>query len=127
MPARPDIRILVVDDFATMRRILSNILRQLGYKNIEEASDGAIALSKLRESNFGFVITDWDMPNMSGIELLKTMRADEALKTIPVLMVTAEALKENVIEAVKAGVNNYIVKPFTADVMRQKMDKIFAA
>ncbi|MFP4379202.1 MAG: chemotaxis response regulator CheY [Candidatus Sumerlaeia bacterium] len=126
MAAPPDIKILVVDDFATMRRIIKNILKQLGYNNIDEADDGSSALSKLKASKFDFVITDWNMPNMSGLELVKAIRADDGLKSTPILMVTAEALKENIIEAVKAGVNNYIVKPFTAEVMKEKMDKVFS-
>jgi two-component system chemotaxis response regulator CheY len=126
MPAAPDMKILVVDDFATMRRIIKNILKQLGYNNIDEADDGSSALAKLKTGKFDFVITDWNMPNMSGLDLVKAVRADEALKGTPILMVTAEALKENIIEAVKSGVNNYIVKPFTAEVMKEKMDKIFS-
>jgi two-component system, chemotaxis family, chemotaxis protein CheY len=127
MPASLDIKILVVDDFATMRRIIKNILKQLGYNDLDEADDGAAAIAKLKSSKFDFVITDWNMPNMSGLELVKAIRSDENIKGIPILMVTAEALKENIIEAVKAGVNNYIVKPFTAEVMKEKIDKIFAA
>jgi two-component system, chemotaxis family, chemotaxis protein CheY len=127
MPASLDIKILVVDDFATMRRIIKNILKQLGYNDIDEADDGAAAIAKLKSTKFDFVITDWNMPNMSGLELVKAIRSDENIKSIPILMVTAEALKENIIEAVKAGVNNYIVKPFTAEVMKEKIDKIFVA
>ncbi|HBF34175.1 TPA: response regulator [Candidatus Sumerlaeota bacterium] len=127
MPASLDIKILVVDDFATMRRIIKNILKQLGYSDIDEADDGAAAIAKLKSAKFDFVITDWNMPNMSGLELVKAIRSDENIKGIPILMVTAEALKENIIEAVKAGVNNYIVKPFTAEVMKEKIDKVFAA
>ena len=127
MPASLDIKILVVDDFATMRRIIKNILKQLGYNDIDEADDGAAAIAKLKSIKFDFVITDWNMPNMSGLELVKAIRSDENIKGIPILMVTAEALKENIIEAVKAGVNNYIVKPFTAEVMKEKIDKVFAA
>lgn len=125
MAPSTEMKILVVDDFATMRRIIKNILKQLGYTNIEEADDGSSALAKLKSVKIDFVITDWNMPNMSGLELVKAIRADDALKATPILMVTAEALKENIIEAVKAGVNNYIVKPFTADVMKEKIDKIF--
>ena len=118
-------KFLVVDDFATMRRIIRNLLRQLGYSKIEEAEDGAVALRKLKSQPFDMVICDWNMPNMTGIELLREVRADDAIKDIPFLMVTAEAIKENIIEAVKAGVSDYIVKPFTADVLSSKIDAIF--
>ncbi|MEK7306546.1 MAG: chemotaxis response regulator CheY [Nitrospirota bacterium] len=118
-------KILIVDDFSTMRRIVRNILKQLGYSNIEEAEDGSVALTKLKLNMYGLVIADWNMPNMTGIELLKNMRSDSALKDIPVLMVTAEAKQENVIAAIQSGVNNYIVKPFTAEVLKEKIDKIF--
>jgi two-component system chemotaxis response regulator CheY len=118
-------KILVIDDFSTMRRIVKNILKQLGFENIEEAEDGAQAYSKLQKGGFGFVVSDWNMPNMDGIELLKKVRSDPALKETPFLMVTAEAEKEKVVEAIKSGVNNYIVKPFTAEVLKEKMDKIF--
>lgn len=118
-------KILVVDDFSTMRRIVKNVLKQLGYENIEEAEDGVQALSKLKAGKFDFMVTDWNMPNMEGIDLLKNLRADPELKNLPVLMVTAEAEKEKVVEAIKAGVNNYVVKPFTAEVLKEKMDKIF--
>lgn len=118
-------KILVVDDFSTMRRIVKNILKQLGFENIEEAEDGAQAYSKLKGGGFGFLVTDWNMPNMDGMELLKKVRSDVDLKGLPVLMVTAEAEKEKVVEAIKSGVNNYIVKPFTAEVLKEKMDKIF--
>lgn len=119
------IKILVVDDFATMRRIVKNILKQLGYENIEEAEDGAQGYNKLKSGGFGFVVSDWNMPNMDGLMLLKKVRSDPELKDIPFLMVTAEAEKEKVIEAIKAGVSNYIVKPFTAEVLKEKMDRIF--
>lgn len=119
------IKILVVDDFSTMRRIIKNILKQLGYENIEEAEDGAQAYNKLKSGGFGFVVSDWNMPNMDGLELLKKVRSDPELKDLPVLMVTAEAEKEKVIAAIKAGVSNYIVKPFTAEVLKEKMDRIF--
>ena len=125
MPANPDMKILIVDDFSTMRRIIKNILRQLGFSNVQEADDGTTALEKLQQEPFEFVILDWNMPKMTGIELLRTIRADSSLKHIPVLMVTAEAQKENVVEAVQAGVNNYIVKPFTADTMKDKIERIF--
>ena len=117
--------ILVVDDFATMRRIVRNILKQLGYENIHEADDGASAVEVLKREKIQFIISDWNMPQMSGIELLKTVRATEAWKDLPFLMVTAEGQKENVIEAVKNKVNNYIVKPFTPEVLMEKISKIF--
>jgi len=117
--------ILVVDDFATMRRIVKNILKQLGYENIHEADDGTSALEVLKREKIDFIISDWNMPQMSGIELLKTVRATEAWKDLPFLMVTAEGQKENVIEAVKNKVNNYIVKPFTPETLMEKISKIF--
>lgn len=119
------IPILVVDDFSTMRRIVKNCLRQLGFENVTEAEDGKIALDKLKSNKFEFIVSDWNMPNMMGIDLLRAVRSDEKLKTIPFLMVTAEAQKENIIEAAKAGVSNYIIKPFTADLLQQKMEAIF--
>lgn len=118
-------KILIVDDFSTMRRIIRNIMKQLGFTNVEEAEDGDVAFEKLKNSDYDFVITDWNMPNMTGLELLKSIRADERLKEMPVLLVTAEAEKENVVQAAQAGVNDYIVKPFTADVMQQKLQRIF--
>ena len=118
-------RILVVDDFATMRRIVKNILKQLGYENIVEAEDGKVALRVLENQQVDFIVSDWNMPNMSGLELLKAVRSDENLKGLPFLMVTAEALKENIVEAVKSGVSNYIVKPFTAETLKEKIEKIF--
>jgi two-component system, chemotaxis family, chemotaxis protein CheY len=120
-----NMKILTVDDFSTMRHIIRNMLRQLGYTNIVEAEDGAEALSLLHKDKVDFVISDWNMPNMGGLDLLKAMRADENLKPIPVLLVTAEAVKENVVEAVEAGVNNYVVKPFTAETLKEKIDAIF--
>jgi two-component system chemotaxis response regulator CheY len=117
--------ILIVDDFSTMRRIVKNCLKQLGFENITEAEDGTVALSKLENNEFKFIISDWNMPNMMGIDLLKAVRSNDKLKTIPFLMVTAEAQKENVLEAAKAGVSNYIIKPFTADVLQTKMEAIF--
>ena len=126
MPADKSMNILVVDDFSTMRRIVKNILRQLGFTNIIEADDGTTALAKLKSEKIDFVITDWNMPKMTGMELLKEIRADAGLKHLPVLMVTAEALQENIISAVKAGVNNYIVKPFDAQTLSAKIDKIFS-
>ena len=121
----PGIRILIVDDFSTMRRIIRNILKQLGFENVEEAENGADAYEKLDGDKYDFVITDWNMPVMDGIGLLKKIRTDPAMKTLPVLMVTAEAEKDKVVAAIQAGVNNYIVKPFTAEVLKEKMDKIF--
>lgn len=125
MPADPNMKIMVVDDMSTMRRIVKNLLKQLGYGNVEEAENGQEALNKLRADKYGFVVSDWNMPVMSGIELLRAIRGDESLKAIPVLMVTAEAQKENIIEAVQAGVSNYVVKPFTAEILQEKMSKIF--
>jgi two-component system chemotaxis response regulator CheY len=118
-------KVLVVDDFSTMRRIIKNILKQLGFTDIEEAEDGEQGFQKLQNGHYDFLITDWNMPNVTGLELLKRVRADAKLKALPVLLVTAEAEKEQVVEAIKAGVNNYVIKPFTADVLKQKMDKIF--
>ena len=120
-----NMKILTVDDFSTMRRIIRNMLRQLGYNNVIEAEDGAEALSLLQREKVDFVISDWNMPNMSGLDLLKAIRADDNLKPLPVLLVTAEALKENVVEALKAGVNNYVIKPFTAETLKEKIDAIF--
>ena len=120
-----NMRILVVDDFPTMRRIMRNLLKELGCSNVDEAEDGSMALEKLKGDNFEFVITDWNMPKMTGIELLRAIRADDGLKGLPVLMVTAEALQDNVVEAVQAGVSNYIVKPFTAAALKEKLDLIF--
>lgn len=121
-----NMKILVVDDFSTMRRIIKNILREIGYNNVDEADDGSTALEKLKSAKFDFVVTDWNMPNMPGIELLKAIRQDAGLKDTPVLMVTAEAAKENVVTAVAAGVNNYIVKPFTAAALKERIDLILA-
>jgi two-component system chemotaxis response regulator CheY len=118
-------KILIVDDFSTMRRIIKNLLRELGFNNTMEADDGSTALPMLKSGDFDFLITDWNMPNMQGIELLKTLRADERLKSLPVLMVTAEAKREQIMEAAQAGVNGYIVKPFTAETLKEKIDKIF--
>ncbi|SMO48210.1 two-component system, chemotaxis family, response regulator CheY [Balnearium lithotrophicum] len=122
-----DINILVVDDMAAMRKILRTLLTQLGFKNIDEAEDGKQALEKLRQNpdKYGLVITDWNMPNMTGIELVQAIRSDKRLKHLPILMVTAEAKKENVLTAIKAGVNNYIVKPFTAETLKEKIEAIF--
>lgn len=118
-------KILVVDDFSTMRRIVKNLLRQLGYEHIDEAEDGEQAFNKLQSGDYGFVVSDWNMPNMDGLELLKKVRSDPNLKELPILMVTAEAEKEKVITAIQAGVNNYVVKPFTGEILKEKMDKIF--
>lgn len=125
MPADPNMKILVVDDMVTMRKIVKNILKQLGFANVDEAENGQEALQKLRSGTFGFVVSDWNMPVMTGIDMLRAIRADEQLKAIPVLMVTAEAQQSNLIEAVQAGVSNYIVKPFTAETMQEKIGKIF--
>ena len=122
----PDLnmKILVVDDFSTMRRIVKNLLKQAGYVNIEEAEDGAQAYEKVKEGGYGFVVSDWNMPNMDGLDLVKSIRGNPEIKDLPVLMVTAEAEKDKVIAAIQAGVNNYIVKPFTGDTLKEKMDKI---
>jgi two-component system, chemotaxis family, chemotaxis protein CheY len=121
------IKYLVVDDFSTMRRIVKNLLQELGYQNIQEADDGKTAWPMLQTGNFDFVITDWNMPLMPGLDLLKAIRADEKLKSLPVLMVTAEAKREQIVEAVQAGVSGYVVKPFTAEILKQKLDKILQA
>ena len=125
MSANANMKILVVDDFQTMRRIIRNYLRQLGFNNVEEAEDGDVALEKLIETQFDFVITDLNMPKMTGIDLLKKIRAENNFKNIPVLIITAEAEKENVVQAAQAGVNDYIVKPFTPEVLQAKIEKIF--
>ncbi len=119
------IRFLVVDDFSTMRRIVRNLLKELGYTNVEEAEDGQVALHKLETQPFDFVITDWNMPNMDGLTLLRKIRSHDKLKQLPVLMITAEAKKENIIAAAQAGASGYIVKPFTAAVLAEKLDRIF--
>jgi two-component system chemotaxis response regulator CheY len=124
MEADKKIKIMVVDDFATMRKVIRNLLKQVGYDNIVEAENGETALASLKSQKVDFIISDWNMPNMTGLDLLKAVRADGELCNIPFLMVTAEALKENVVLAVKAGVSNYIVKPFTAEVLNEKIDKI---
>jgi len=120
-----NMKVLVVDDFATMRRILKNILRQMGFKNIVEADDGSSALGVLKKQKIDVILADWNMPKMTGLELLKAVRNDESLKNIPFVMVTAEAQKNAVLEAVQAGVSNYIVKPFTTDVVKEKLKQIF--
>jgi two-component system chemotaxis response regulator CheY len=118
-------KILVVDDFSTMRRIIKNLLKDLGFTNIQEADDGTTALPMLVRGDFDFVVTDWNMPRMQGIDLLRAIRADENLKYLPVLMVTAEAKKEQIVAAAQAGVNGYVVKPFTAATLKEKLEKIF--
>ncbi len=120
-----NIKILIVDDFSTMRRIVKNLLRDLGFNNTDEADDGLTALPKLKGGNFDLLVTDWNMPGMQGIDLLKAVRADPELAHLPVMMVTAEQKKEQIIEAAQAGVNGYIVKPFTAATLKEKLDKIF--
>lgn len=125
MPDPSKIKFLVVDDFSTMRRIVRNLLKELGYVNVDEAEDGAIALQKLRGGDFNFVVSDWNMPNMDGLQLLQAVRADPGLKHLPVLMITAEAKKENIIAAAQAGAHGYIVKPFTAATLNEKLAKIF--
>jgi two-component system chemotaxis response regulator CheY len=119
------INVLIVDDFATMRRIIKGVLKQLGFSNLIESEDGEVALKELRKEKIGLIVSDWNMPNMTGLELLKAVRADNNLKNIPFLMVTAEGQKENVIQAVQAGVSNYIVKPFTPETFNAKLEKIF--
>lgn len=118
-------KILVVDDFSTMRRIVKNVLKQIGFENIDEAEDGTQALAKLKTGGYGFIVSDWNMPNMDGMDLFLKVRQDPSTKDIPFLMVTAEAEKDKVITAIQAGVNSYIVKPFTAEVFKEKMDRIF--
>ncbi|MGZ3596646.1 MAG: chemotaxis response regulator CheY [Syntrophales bacterium] len=124
MDVNKKIKILVVDDFATMRKVIRNLLKQSGYEDVTEAEDGVAAMSMLKSTKIDFVISDWNMPNMTGIELLRAVRSDKELSTMPFLMVTAESLKANVVDAVKAGVSNYIVKPFTAEVLGEKIEKI---
>lgn len=123
--ADKNLKFLVVDDFSTMRRIVRNLLKELGFANVDEAEDGVAALAKLRSSQFDFVISDWNMPNMTGIDLLINIRGDANLKSLPVLMITAEAKKENIVAAAQAGASGYIVKPFTAAVLEEKLNKIF--
>ena len=119
------IKFLVVDDFSTMRRIVRNLLKELGFTNVDEAEDGAVAWQKLQGGGFDFVVSDWNMPNMDGLTLLQTIRADAGLKGLPVLMITAEAKKENIVEAAQNGASGYIVKPFTAATLEEKLNKIF--
>jgi len=120
-------KVLVVDDFATMRRIVKGVLKQLGFNNIIEAEDGSMALDELKREDIGLIVSDWNMPNMTGLDLLKAVRGDANLKGIPFIMVTAEGQKENVVEAVKCGVSNYIVKPFTPETFGEKLNKVFGA
>lgn len=120
-----NMKILVVDDFSTMRRIIKNLLKDLGFTNIQEADDGNTALPMLVQGDFDFVVTDWNMPGMQGIDLLRAIRADDNLKHLPVLMVTAEAKKEQIVAAAQAGVNGYVIKPFTAATLKEKLEKIF--
>ncbi|MFL9923714.1 chemotaxis response regulator CheY [Herbaspirillum lusitanum] len=123
--AGPNTKFLVVDDFSTMRRIVRNLLKELGYTNVDEAEDGVQALQKLRSDQFDFVVSDWNMPNMDGLTMLQEIRKDPALSKLPVLMVTAEAKKENIVAAAQAGANGYVVKPFTAATLDEKLGKIF--
>jgi two-component system chemotaxis response regulator CheY len=120
-----NMKFLVVDDFSTMRRIVRNLLKELGFTNVDEAEDGQVALHKLKTQHFDFIVSDWNMPNMTGIELLKAVRADQQIKHLPFMMITAEAKRENIIEAAMAGASGYIVKPFTAATLEEKMNKIF--
>jgi len=120
-----DMKILIVDDFSTMRRIVKNLLRDLGFTNTSEADDGITALPMLQGGKYDFLVTDWNMPGMQGIDLLKAVRADPNLASLPVLMVTAESKKDQIVEAAQAGVNGYVVKPFTATTLKEKIDKIF--
>ena len=121
-----NMRILVVDDFSTMRRIVKSLLKELGFENTDEAEDGAVAFDKLKSGTFDFVITDWNMPNMTGLELLKAVRADSSLNKLPILMITAEATEECVNDAINAGVNSYIVKPFTANALSEKINHVLS-
>ncbi len=120
-----NMKILIVDDFSTMRRIIKNLLRDLGFNDTTEADDGQTALPLLQTGKFDFLVTDWNMPGMDGLTLLKTVRADEKLSSLPVLMVTAEAKRDQIVEAAQAGVNGYVVKPFTAVTLKEKIEKIF--
>ena len=122
-----NMKVLIVDDFATMRRILKNIMKQIGFSDITEADNGKNALKVLRSQEIDLILCDWNMPEMPGIEVLNTVRADDELKNTPFVMVTAEAQKENIIEAVKAGVSSYVVKPFTAETVEQKLKKVFSS
>lgn len=122
-----DLKFLVVDDYSTMRRIVKNLLHDLGYPNVAEADDGKAALPMLMKGGFDFVVTDWNMPGMAGLDLLKAIRADEKLKEMPVLMVTAEAKRDQIVAAAQAGVSGYVIKPFSAETLKQKLDKILGA
>ena len=122
-----DMKFLVVDDFSTMRRIVKNLLNDLGYPNVTEADDGKTALPMLQAGGFDFLISDWNMPGMSGLDLIKAVRSDAKLAKLPVLMLTAEAKREQIIEAAQAGVNGYVIKPFTAETLKEKLDKILGA
>lgn len=126
MPPK-EARFLVVDDMSTMRKIIRTILNQLGYSSVEEAENGKEALAKLRAGNYDFVLLDWNMPELDGFETLKQIRADDKLKNMPVIMVTAEAKKENVLMAIQAGANNYVVKPFTPETLKEKIEKVWTA
>ncbi|MBW2095891.1 MAG: response regulator [Deltaproteobacteria bacterium] len=121
------IKVMVVDDFATMRRIVKGVLKQLGFRQIREAENGSAALEELKKEPVGLIVSDWNMPKMTGLALLKAVKADDALRKIPFIMVTAEGQKENVIEAVKAGVSNYIVKPFTPEIFSEKLEKVLGS
>ena len=121
-----DMKFLVVDDYSTMRRIIKNLLHDLGYANVTEADDGKTALPLLKNGSFDFLITDWNMPGMPGLDLLKAVRSDDKLKKLPVLMLTAEAKREQIVEAAQAGVSGYVIKPFTAVTLKEKIDKILA-
>ena len=125
MADRTTLKFLVVDDFSTMRRIVRNLLKELGFTNVEEAEDGAVALARLKNGGIDFVVSDWNMPNMDGLTLLQSVRAMPSLKGLPFLMITAEAKKENIIAAAQAGASGYIVKPFTAATLQEKFEKIF--
>ncbi len=125
MVTNPNAKFLVVDDFSTMRRIVRNILKEIGYLNVDEAEDGVAALRKLQDGTFDFVLTDWNMPNMDGLTLLQRIRADAAFTKLPVLLVTAEAKKENILMAAQSGANGYVVKPFTAITLNEKLNKVF--
>jgi two-component system chemotaxis response regulator CheY len=125
MADRTSLKFLVVDDFSTMRRIVRNLLKELGFTNVEEAEDGAVALARLQQGGIEFVVSDWNMPNMDGLTLLQNVRSDPKLKPLPFLMITAEAKKENIIAAAQAGASGYIVKPFTAATLQEKLEKIF--
>ena len=125
MKSRKELKYLIVDDFSTMRRIIRNLLKELDYTNAEEAEDGLAALQKLESNDFDFIVTDWNMPKMDGLNLLQEIRKNPKYKHLPVLMITAEAKKENIIAAAQAGASGYIVKPFTSQTLKEKLEKIF--